>query len=82
MRHITPGRGIPPRSVAPPSDMADILGRPPSFAAHRKRRELRRDLAVALAEAGRALRSGRRAPGFLQRITLQGDLHSAPFWRP
>src|SRR5580765_1764161 len=27
MRHIIPGRGIPPRCVATPSNMSDILGR-------------------------------------------------------
>jgi hypothetical protein len=48
MRRIIPGRGIPPRCVATPSNMSNILGR-------------------------RALRSGRRAPGPKQRITLPGD---------
>ena len=48
MRHIIPGRGFPPRCVATPSHMSNIVGR-------------------------RALRSGRRAPGLMQRVTLPGD---------
>jgi len=41
-----------------------MAGRPPSFAGHSRRRELRRDLAEAFAAAGRALPPGRLAgPG-------------------
>jgi ABC-2 type transport system ATP-binding protein len=47
IRDIIPGRGIPPRRVAPRSHMPNMLGR-------------------------RALRSGRRAPGLMPRITETG----------
>ena len=49
------------RRIAPRSNTPGILGRPPSFAGHSRSRELRRDLAEALAEAGRGLPAGRLA---------------------
>ena len=55
------GRCIPGGCVAPPSNTPNIIDRPPSFAAYARGRELRRDLAEALAEAGRALPAGRLA---------------------
>src|SRR5439155_24105019 len=58
-RSNTPGIAIPPRKIR--AARAPVLGRPPSFAGHSRSRELRRDLAEALAEAGRALPAGRLA---------------------
>src|SRR5436309_12262412 len=58
-RSNTPGIATPPRKIRAAG--APVLGRPPSFAGHSRSRELRRDLAEALAEAGRALPAGRLA---------------------
>ena len=56
---ILPGIATPPRK--PRAAGAPVLSRPPSFAEHSRSRELRRDVAEALAEAGRALPAGRLA---------------------
>src|SRR5206468_8153949 len=56
---ILPDIATPPRKLRAVG--APDLGRPPSYAGHSRSRELRRDLAEALAEAGRALPSGRLA---------------------
>ena len=65
-----PGTPLDRRSIPAPLHGAGkvaagtMAGRPPSFAGHSRRRELRRDLAEAFAAAGRALPPGRLAgPG-------------------
>ena len=62
LSHIIPGRGIPLRGVAPPSHMPNMLGR---RAFH--------PTAQSPRGGDPGLRSGRRAPGLMQRITPPGD---------
>src|SRR5216684_7986597 len=80
IRDISPGRGIPAGGVAPRSNIPDDSRYSHSSAFVRRSRELRRDPSVALAEAGRALPAGRRAPGFMPPIMVTG--HSEKFTSP
>jgi pimeloyl-ACP methyl ester carboxylesterase len=54
-------RGATPSAFARRCIASADSGRPPSFAGHPRNRELRRDLAAALAKAGHALPAGRIA---------------------